>query len=130
MSTPKTSTVEEYIQRAPIVAQPHLATIRAILRNVAPEAQEVIKWGMPALQSKRIIFSYGAFKNHINFIPTGPSLLPFKEALSSFTVGKDTIQFPYNQELPYDLICRIAEHRVKDLEENDAKWMYKKAGVK
>ncbi len=120
----KPANVEEYIYAAPLFAQEKLREIRSILRKVAPNATEMIKWGNPVLFEKRILFSYAAFKKHINFMATGPAMKPFEEELSEFTTGKDTIQLPYDKPLPSALIQKIAEYRVNDVKENDAKWMY------
>jgi len=124
MAKIKPSSVDEYIDGAPLFAQEKLREIRSILRKVAPNATEMIKWGYPVLFEKRILFSYSAFKKHINFMPTGPAMRPFKEELSEFTTGKDTIQLPYGKPLPTALIQKIAEYRINDVRANDAKWMY------
>jgi uncharacterized protein YdhG (YjbR/CyaY superfamily) len=124
MSKIKPSSVNEYIDSAPSIAQDKLREIRSILKKVAPDASEMLKWGHPVLVGKRILFSYSAFKTHINFMPTGPALKPFMQELSQFVIGKDTIQFPYDKPLPKTLVKKIAEYRIKDVTENDAKWMY------
>lgn len=124
MEKPKPTTVDEYIAAAPPAAQEKLQEIRAILKEVAPKATEAIKWGQPVLEEKRILFAFSAFKTHLNFMPTGQTLDHFKEELKDYKTGKDTIQFPYDKPLPKALIKKIAKHRVKDVKENDAKWMY------
>jgi uncharacterized protein YdhG (YjbR/CyaY superfamily) len=120
----KPGTVEEYIKSAPEYAQEKLNEIRSLLKSVAPNATEELKWGQPVFIEKRILFSYAAFKNHLRFMPTGPSLEPFRSELLSFKTGKDTIQFTYDEPLPNDLIEKIARYRRNDVIENDAKWMY------
>jgi len=120
----KPTTVDDYIDAAPVNARPLLIEIRAILKRAAPNATEMIKWGNPVFVEKRILFSFSAFKKHLNFMPTGPSLEPFREEMTGYTAGKDTIQFPYDKPLPKELIEKIAVHRVKDVTENDARWMY------
>ena len=97
--------------------------IRAILKKVAPNAMEGLKWGSPVFEEKRILFAYTAFKSHLNFMPTHSSIIPFKEELSGYTTGKDTIQFPYDKALPKTLIRKIATFRARDVRENDARWM-------
>ncbi|TVQ92136.1 MAG: DUF1801 domain-containing protein [Bacteroidetes bacterium] len=120
----KAKTVEEYINSAPEFAQEKLKEIRSLLKTVAPDATEELKWGQPVFIENRILFSYAAFKKHLRFMPTGPSLEPFNEELSGFNRGKDTVQFEYDKPLPVDLIRKIATYRYKDVIENDAKWMY------
>ena len=123
MEKGKTTTVEEYIQSAPEQARAKLVEIRAILKTVAPQAKEVIKWGAPMFEENRILFSYRAYRSHINFMPTRKTLDHFREELEDFQTGKDTIQFPYDKPLPKGLIKKIATHRAKDVRENDARWM-------
>lgn len=120
----KSTKVDEYIDAAPMQAQEKLRELRAILKEVAPNATETLKWGSPVFEEKRILFAYAAFKSHLNFMPTGPALEPFKDELEGYTTGKDTIQFPYDKPLPEALIRKIAAYRAMDVRENDARWMY------
>lgn len=124
MPKKKPTTVDEYIDAAPQEAQEKLRKLRAILKEVAPDAAETLKWGSPVFEEKRILFAYAAYKSHLNFVPTGPALEPFTEELAEYKTGKDTIQFPYNKPLPEALIRKIALYRAIDVRENDARWMY------
>ena len=124
MPQTKPTTVAEYFESAPEQARAHLRDIRAILTKVAPDATETLKWGAPVLEEKRILFSYSAHKSHLNFMPTGPALEPFKDELAGYKTGKDTIQFPYDKPLPKALIRKIAAYRVKQVRDDDARWMY------
>jgi uncharacterized protein YdhG (YjbR/CyaY superfamily) len=119
----KPTTVDEYIYAAPVNAQEHLHEMRAILKKVAPNAKEVIKWGAPVYEEKRILFSFAAFKDHLNFFSTHSALEHFRNELKEYKTGKDTIQFPYNKPLPKELIAKIAAYRAMDVRENDAHWM-------
>jgi uncharacterized protein YdhG (YjbR/CyaY superfamily) len=103
-----------------------LSELRAILRKAAPKATEAIKWGYPVFEEGRILFSFSAHKSHINFMPTYSSLSPFKKELEEFKTGKDTLQLPYEKPLPKALIRKIAIHRLKDVRDNDSKWMKSK----
>jgi uncharacterized protein YdhG (YjbR/CyaY superfamily) len=120
----KPKTVEEYIKAAPVHAQEKLEEVRSILKTVAPNATEELKWSQPVFIEKRILFSYAAFKNHMRFMPTGPALEPFRDELSAYKMGKDTVQFDYDKPLPAELIEKIARYRYMDVIENDARWMY------
>ena len=121
---PKTKTIDEYISSAPIQSQKHLKELRSILKSVAPKATEAIKWGYPVFEQERILFSFSAFKDHVNFMPTRSSLLPFKAELKDYKTGKDTIQFTYDKPLPKNLIKKIAKYRVKEVKQG-ALWMHK-----
>ena len=119
----KAKTVDEYIEAAPEEARKMLQELRAILKNVVPNAKEAVKWGSPVFEEKRILFAYGAYKTHLNFMPTGQSMEHFKEELAEFKTGQDTIQFPYDKPLPKTLIRKIAAYRAEQVRELDARWM-------
>jgi uncharacterized protein YdhG (YjbR/CyaY superfamily) len=120
----KPTTVDEYITSAPSRSQDHLIQIRQLLIEIAPHATEAIKWGQPVLEQGRILYSFSAYKNHMNFMPTGQTLSQFKEEISMFKTGQDTIQFEYDKPLPVELIKKLAKHRLNAVLEEDAKWRY------
>ena len=117
------STISEYIAAAPPESRKHLRELRSILRKVAARATETIKWGYPVFEEKRILFAFGAFRTHLNFMPTPSAMKPFAQELARFKTGKGSIQLPYDQPLPKALIRRIAAFRVRELREKDVRWM-------
>jgi uncharacterized protein YdhG (YjbR/CyaY superfamily) len=124
MVSAKPKTIDEYIEAAPKESQEKLREIRGILKQIAPNAKEAIKWGYPILEEKRILFSYSAHKTHLNFMPTRSTLEQFTKELVDYTTGKDTIQFPYDKPLPTALIKKIAAYRVKEVNEG-ALWVHR-----
>jgi uncharacterized protein YdhG (YjbR/CyaY superfamily) len=126
MPKPRPATVSEYIAAAPPQARAKLRELRALLKAVAPKAKETLKWGSPVFEEGRILFSFSAFKSHLNFMPTHSALTPFKKDLAEYTTGQDTIQFPYDRPLPKGLIRRIAAYRLKQVREQGALWMTRK----
>lgn len=121
--TDKAKTISEYINSSPKEAQEKLRELLMVLKDVAPQAKEAVKWGAPVLEEKRILFSFSAYKTHLNFMPTRRTLQHFTKELTGYKTGIDTIQFPYDKPLPKELIRKIAQHRAKDVRENDARWM-------
>ena len=124
MEKKKLTSLEEYIQQLPEIAQTKINELRSILKSVVPEAQEGLKWGKPVFESTTILFAYSAHKSHLSFIPTGPSLKPFEKELSEYITKKDSVQFQYDKPIPEILVRKIAEFRKKEVEERGAKWYY------
>jgi uncharacterized protein YdhG (YjbR/CyaY superfamily) len=124
MPKAKAGTVDQYIQLAPEQGRPMLREMRALLKKIVPNAKEGLKWGAPVFEDGRILFSYSAHKDHLSFVPTGPTLQEFKEELAGYELGQDSIQFPYNKPLPKALIRKIAAFRAKQVKDEDAKWKY------
>lgn len=124
MTQKKPTTVEKYIAQFPETIQSHLLEMRCILQEVAPEAEETLKWGKPVFLLDTILFAYAAHKSHLSFVPTGPALSPYTEELYGYVVKKDSIQFSYEVPLPKELIQKIAKYRLQDVVERKAKWKY------
>ena len=116
------TTIPEYIAAAPAVAQPHLKRLHKLLKSVAPEAQEVIKWGQPFFVEPRFVFAFSAHKAHVNFAPTEGGLAAFREELAAYKTTKNYLQLPYSEPLPENLIRKIAERRLHSvrMREDDA----------
>ena len=124
MASQRPTTIAEYIRAAPRAGQPHLRRLYAILKSVAPEAEEAIKWGTPFFVEPRFLFAFSAHKAHLNFAPTAAGLEPFRQELEQHQTTKNFLQIPYDQPLPEDLIRKIAEHRLRAVRvrKDDAFW--------
>jgi len=125
MASKRPTTIAEYIRAAPREGQPHLRRLYAILKSVAPEAEEAIKWGTPYFVEPRFLFAFSAHKAHLNFSPTPEGLKPFRKELEEHKTTKaGLLQIPYNKSLPEDLVRKIAEYRLRDVREreDDAFW--------
>ncbi|HVE90273.1 MAG TPA: DUF1801 domain-containing protein [Burkholderiaceae bacterium] len=115
----KRLTIAAYIRAAPREGQPHLRRLYAILKSVAPDAEEVIKWGTPFFVEPRFVFAFSACKAHLNFAPTESALKAFRKKLEKHKTTKNFLQIPYNEPLPENLIRKIAEYRVRAVRERD-----------
>ncbi|HWL38835.1 MAG TPA: DUF1801 domain-containing protein [Gemmatimonadaceae bacterium] len=124
MAGKRPTTIAEYVRAAPREGQPHLRRLYAILKSVAPEAEEAIKWGTPFFVEPRFLFAFSAYKAHLDFAPTAAALKAFRKELEEHKTTKNYLQVPYDKPLPEDLIRRIAEHCVRELRErkSDSFW--------
>lgn len=108
-------TIDEYIVTFPKDIQDILGKIREIIKKAAPQAQESINYGMPAYKlNKKPLVYFAAFSKHIGFYATPSGHEAFKEDLSKYKQGKGSVQFPLDQPIPFELIERIVEFRVKE----------------
>jgi len=101
MASKHSTTIDEYIEVAPPEGRPHLRRVYAILKSVALDAEETIKWGTPFFVEPRFLFSFSAHK-----------------------APKNYLQLPYDQPVPEELVRKIAQHCVKAVRErkDDAFW--------
>jgi uncharacterized protein YdhG (YjbR/CyaY superfamily) len=124
MTAPRPTTIAEYIAAAPAAGQPHLHRLHALLKRVAPEAEEAIKWGTPFFIEPRFVFAFSAHKAHCSFAPPAPVMEHFHDELAPYKSTKGTLVLPYAEPLPEALIRRMAEHSLKLVRErtDDAFW--------
>ena len=108
-------TIDDYIKTFPEDVQIILEKLRRIIQKAAPEAVEVISYGIPTfkLNGKYLVY-FAAWKNHIGFYPMPSGAKAFKKELSVYKQGKGSIQFPLDKPIPYDLISKIITFRVRE----------------
>lgn len=110
----KITTIDEYIAGYPADIQSILNQLRALIRELAPEAVEKIGYGIPTFTLYgRNLVHFAAYKNHIGFYPNPSGIKEFEQELSTYNTSKGAIQFPVNEPIPYELISRIVQYRVE-----------------
>lgn len=110
------SNIDNYISAFSPDIQKILQEIRSLIKKIAPQATEIISYGIPTfdLGGKHLVH-FAAFKKHIGFFPT-PSPIPhFQKELAKYKTSKGTIQFPFGEKIPYDLMERIVKFRLSEL---------------
>jgi uncharacterized protein YdhG (YjbR/CyaY superfamily) len=97
-----------------------MQAIRELVHKVAPQAEEVISYQIPAfkLGDKYHLIYYCAFPNHltISSVWTDEMLKEFAVDLKGMKVSKSAIQFTHDKPLPTDLIKRILKFRKTEFE--------------
>ncbi|KAB2328686.1 hypothetical protein F7731_24510 [Cytobacillus depressus] len=106
--------IDEYILQYPQEIQEILKTLRKVIKESAPNAEEKISYGMPTFVLNGNLVHFAAFKNHIGFYPTPSGINTFKQELSGYKTSKGAVQFPIGKPIPYVLISKIVKFRVDE----------------
>ena len=106
--------IDQYIAGFSSEIQAILQEIRATIKKAAPEAQEAISYQMPTFKLNGNLIHFAAFKNHIGVYPAPTGIEQFRKELSAYKGGKGSVQFPFSQPIPYDLISKIVKYRVQE----------------
>lgn len=106
------NTIDEYIMQFPLEVQEKLKTLRKVIKEAAPEAEEKISYKMPTFTLHGNLVHFAGYKNHIGFYPAPSGIEVFKEELSKYKGAKGSVQFPIKESLPYELIVKIVKYRV------------------
>ena len=109
----KPQTIDEYIAAHPPRVRAILERIRRVVRGAAPQAAEVISYGIPAFRQHGIVIYFAAFKNHIGLFPPVGGDPKLVRAAAPYAGPKGNLRFPLDEPIPYDLIKRIVLHRAK-----------------
>lgn len=104
--------IDEYISAAPRECQPILEKIRKTIRETAPQADETISYGIPALKQQGIVVYFAAFKKHIGLYPPVRGDAKLMRDVAPYAGAKGNLQFPLKQRIPYGLIRRVVKHRL------------------
>ena len=107
-------TIDNYISQFSGDTKIKLESIRATIKKAAPQAIEVIGYGMPAFKLNNVLVYFALNKNHIGFYPTPNAIICFSKELAAYKTSKGAIQFPLYKKIPLTLISKITKFRVKE----------------
>ncbi len=104
--------VDAYIASAPEAAREKLSQIRAVFRDVAPQAEEGISYHMPYYRYHGgMLGGFAAYEGHVSLFGAFPEEM--REELRPYKTGRGSVQFPLDRPLPVDLIAKLVRAHMK-----------------
>jgi len=82
------ASVDAYLEDFPTPVQEILQKFRDTVRRAAPDAEEVVSYGMPAYKLAGVLVYFAAHTRHIGFYPTSTGIAAFKQELQRFSVPR------------------------------------------
>lgn len=114
---------DEYLSRVPEDKRKALENLRAVIKSIVIDAQEVISYQLPSFKYKYRLVGFGITKNNCSFYVFSNTLLKrFKHELEGFDYSVGTIHFSPEKPLPESLVRKLVMERMI---ENDEKWFLK-----
>jgi uncharacterized protein YdhG (YjbR/CyaY superfamily) len=112
------ATVEEFLAAVPAGMRAALEDLRQKIRDVLPDASEVISYGVPTFKrAGRSIVGYGAATKHCSLFVMSPAVVEALAAdLAGYDLGKGTIRFPADRPLPAALVTKVVRARIAEVE--------------
>ena len=96
-----------------------LQAVRIVIAEALPEAEEVIKYGIPtfAINGKGVI-GFDGYKNHNSIFPYSGSIgARLKDELAHYEQTKGSIHFDKEKPMPKTLLKKIIKERLKQIAE-------------
>ncbi len=106
--------VDSYIARAPRAVQRRLQEVRGAIRDVAPDAVELISYSMPGYSypgyTYKGMFAWFASQNgYIGLYLRPPTIQNHRRDLEGYKTTKSAVHLPLDRELPTGLIKSLVK---------------------
>lgn len=113
--------IDEYLSGLEEPKRSTLQTLRRIILELVPDADQVISYRVPAFRAQGTIFAgFAAFKNHLSYLPFSGSVLPqLADELSGYTTTESALHFPVDRPLPKPLVKKLIEVRLAEAGRRD-----------
>jgi uncharacterized protein YdhG (YjbR/CyaY superfamily) len=115
---PLAASTEEFLAAVPEPQRRALEDLRSVIRKAAPDADEVINYGVPMLKlNGRNLVSFAAGKDHCSFYVQSPAVMEAHAAeLEGFKTSKGTVQFTPDRPIPPGLVTKLVKARIAENE--------------
>jgi uncharacterized protein YdhG (YjbR/CyaY superfamily) len=94
-----------------------LELLRASIRRIVPEAQEVISYRIPAFRIEAgVIAGFASYKDHMSYFPfSGSVLAQLSSEISGYAHTKSALHFTVERPLNDDLVERLIAVRGEEI---------------
>lgn len=109
--------VDDYLATVDEPKRATLQKLRQTIRDILPDSQEVISYGMPAVRlNGRVIAGFAAFKNHLAYLPHSGSVLNrLGHDLARYESTEGSLHFPIDKPLPKALVKKLIAVRLSEV---------------
>jgi uncharacterized protein YdhG (YjbR/CyaY superfamily) len=107
--------IDQYLAALEEPKRTTLATLRAAILDILPEAEQGISYGLPAFKvGGKTIAGFAAFKNHLSYLPHSGSVFPqLKEELTGYSTTSGALHFGIGEPLPEPLVEKLIAVRLQ-----------------
>lgn len=112
MPSPRITTFAAYVAS---LAEPLRGTaegVRAAILRAAPDAEEAIRYGMPAfLYAGKPFLYFAVWKSHVGVYPVYADAGELEPTVAAYRDKKDTLRFELKRPVPLDVIDAVARYK-------------------
>ena len=112
------SAVDDYFAEQVPAARAAFQRIRAIAVAAAPDAEDGVSYGMPALRYRgKPLLGFRAAKDHLSVFPFSPAVVAaVRDRLAGFDLSKGTVRFSAGRPLPEDVVRDLVRLRLSEID--------------
>lgn len=102
------SAVDEYMSALEGDVHTIAQQVRQAIQRATPGIDETVRYKMPCFTIDGEYLVYlGAWKKHIGLYPIPTFDGDLERDVAPYRAATDTVRFPYNKTIPYDLVQRL-----------------------
>ncbi len=111
------SDIDVYLSNVSEPQRTTLQVLRERIREVVPDAEEVMAYGAPAFKvGGKAVAGFAAYKNHLSYLPhSGTVLDGLRSELGGFEASKGALKCPLDEALTADLVRKLISARMREL---------------
>ena len=109
--------MDDYLDDLQPAQKVALERVRAVVAELAPDAEEGASYGVPAfILAGRPLLGFSAAKKHLSILPFSPAAIEaVKKRLDGFDLGKGTIRFSPDRPVPNDVLADLVRARKQEI---------------
>ena len=108
-------TIDDYLAELDPADATMIAHIYDVARATVPEAEQGTCYGMPTLMYRdKGLLAVMRTKKHIGLYPPISGDKAIEKAIARYAGPKGNLQFPLDEPMPFDLIRKIVQFRIKE----------------
>ncbi len=106
-----TSPIDDYLADYTGRQRALMEQLRDLIRSLVPDAGEKISYRMPTFTLHGNLVHFAAFTHHLGFYPGADGVTHALPLLGGLAHSKGAIQFPWDADLPVDLVTSVVTFR-------------------
>jgi uncharacterized protein YdhG (YjbR/CyaY superfamily) len=112
-----TQEVDDYLARVPEPGRSALEALRRSILAAAPDAEQVISYGMPAFKvDGSVVAGFAAFKKHLSYLPhSGQVLADVADQVGGYAQTPGSLHFSADEPLPDALVRALVDAKLRRL---------------
>jgi uncharacterized protein YdhG (YjbR/CyaY superfamily) len=104
----KPKTVDAYLEGLALDRREALTTLRSLVRETVPGAEETMRYGMPTYERNgEVLCSFASQKHYVSLYMDVGLVEEHRDELAGLDVGKSCIRFKKMERLPLDTVRTI-----------------------
>src|SRR3989442_4557637 len=108
----KFASVAAYLRAVPPVPRAALQKLRKTIKAAAPQATEVISYGMPCFKHHGMLLCFAAFKDHCSLFMSTYLTKTLNQELASYETAKGPIRLTADKPLHAGLVRKLVKARI------------------